>query len=217
MSKNSVSVKICGLTTEEAVADAIAAGADFIGVVFFSKSPRHVSMDRAAEILQFVPETVSRVGLFVDPDDALLDTVMNHVRLDYFQLHGHETPERVEAIRLEYGMPVIKGLGIHDATDLESAKAYADIADWLLFDAKAPAGAGRPGGNAVTFDWSLLSRHQWPCPWMLAGGLTPDNVGEAIRLSGAKAVDVSSGVERSPGIKDAGQMAHFIQSAKSIT
>jgi len=209
-----VKIKICGLTEEEAVDAAIDAGAEFIGVVFYEKSPRFVTIDRAAELFDMVPEEIGRVGLFVNPDNALLDQVMNNLRLDYFQLHGTESPERVEEIRLEYGMPVIKAIAVGSAEDLDAAHAYADVADWLLFDAKAPAGADRPGGNAVSFDWTLLSGRKWPCPWMLAGGLTPENVAEAVRLSGARAVDVSSGVESSPGVKDFEKIDAFIRAAQ---
>lgn len=211
---NTVEVKICGLTDGDAVDAALEAGADFVGVVFFEKSPRHVGLLEAAEILQWVPEEVRRVGLMVDPDDALLARVMNNVRLDVFQLHGSESPERVEAIRQEFGMPVIKALGISTAADLDAAKAYDGVADWLLFDARPPAGADRPGGNAAAFDWSLLKGRNWTSPWFLAGGLTPDNVAQAIALSGAGAVDVSSGVESAPGVKDEDLIARFIAEAK---
>jgi len=213
MSK-SVKVKICGLTDEDAVDAALDAGADFVGVVLFDKSPRAVSIERAAEVLEFVPEDILRVGLFVDPDDALLENAMNNLRLDMFQLHGHESPERIEEIRQEFGMPVMKALGISTAADLDAAQAYAEIADWLLFDAKPPADADRPGGNAVSFDWTLLKGRKFACPWMLAGGLTIDNVAEAIKQSGAKAVDVSSGVESAPGVKDAEKIAAFIKAAR---
>lgn len=216
MAKKPVQVKICGLTDEDMVDAAIDAGADFLGVVFFAKSPRNLTIERAAEVLEFVPEDVKRVGLFVNPDDAFLEDVMNNLRLDMFQMHGSESPERIEAIRLEFGMPVIKALGISSAADLDAAQAYADVADWLLFDAKAPAGADRPGGNAAAFDWSLLADRKWPCPWMLAGGLDATNVAEAIRLSGARAVDVSSGVESAPGVKDAEKIAAFIAAAKGV-
>lgn len=212
--KAPVQVKICGLTDEEAVEAAVEAGADFLGVVFFEKSPRALSPFRAAEILQWVPDDVRKVGLFVDPDDALLNDVMNNLRLDFFQLHGRETPERVEQVRLEFGMPVIKALGIADPADLDAAAAYAGVADWLMFDAKPPSGADRPGGNAQAFDWTILEGRRWPCPWFLAGGLTEETVAEAIRLSGAKAVDVSSGVESAPGVKDPARIARFIAAAK---
>ena len=209
-----VKVKICGLTDEEMVDAAIDAGADMVGVVFFEKSPRHVSIERANELLEFVPEEVTRVGLFVNPDNAFLDQIMNNLRLDLFQFHGTESPERIEEVRLEYGMPVMKAVAISSAADIEAAMAYAEVCDWLLFDAKPPADSDLPGGNAVSFDWSLLAGRKWPCPWMLAGGLTADNVVEAIRKSGARAVDVSSGVESAPGIKDAEKIAAFIRAAK---
>jgi phosphoribosylanthranilate isomerase len=211
-----VLVKICGLTDEEAVEAAVEAGADLVGVVFFAKSPRNLSVERAAELLQFVPEDVRRVGVFVDPDDALLDAVMNNLRLDLFQFHGKESPQRVEAVRLEYGMPVMKAVGVAVAADLTLAEAYLAVADQLLFDTKAPAEAERPGGNAATFDWTLLKGRRWPLPWMLAGGLDADNVAEAVRLSGAKSVDVSSGVESAPGVKDPALIRRFISAAKGL-
>jgi len=209
-----VQVKICGLTEEEMVDAAIDAGADFVGVVFFDKSPRGVTIERANELLEFVPEEVMRVGLFVDPDNAFLDEIMNNLRLDLFQFHGKETPQRIEEVRMEYGMPVMKALHIASAADLDAAEDYAQVADWLLFEAKPPAGADRPGGNATSFDWSLLKGRKFSCPWMLAGGLHPDNVAEAIAQSGARAVDVSSGVESAPGVKDAEKIAAFIRAAK---
>lgn len=215
MSGKPVKVKICGLTEEDAVDAAIDAGADFVGVVFFEKSPRHVGIERANQLLEFVPEEVRRVGLFVDASNEFLDRVMNHLRLDLFQFHGSESPRRVDDARLEYGMPVMKAVGISSTADLALAGEYADICDWLLFDAKGPAGSDRPGGNAVCFDWSLLNGRKWPCPWMLAGGLDAGNVAEAVRLSGAGAVDVSSGVETAPGIKTAEKIAAFIRAAKS--
>jgi phosphoribosylanthranilate isomerase len=209
-----IAVKICGLTEEAGIEAAVEAGADFLGVVFFESSPRYVTFDRAAELLQFVPKKVERVGLFVDPTNEMLDMAMNHVRLDYFQLHGQESPERVEAIRLEYGMPVIKAISIAGPGDLVAARTYADVADRLLFDAKPPAEATRPGGNALAFDWTLLHGQRWKCPWFLAGGLTPDNVAIAIEASGAGAVDVSSGVESAPGVKDPVLVTRFIKAAK---
>ncbi|HVI53063.1 MAG TPA: phosphoribosylanthranilate isomerase [Candidatus Sulfotelmatobacter sp.] len=214
MSVKPVKVKICGLTDEETVDAAIDAGADFVGVVFFDKSPRGVTIERANELLEFVPEEVQRVGLFVDPSNEFLDQIMNNLRLDLFQFHGSETPERIDEVHMEYGMPVMKALGVSSAADLDAAQTYAEVCDWLLFDAKAPAGADRPGGNAAAFDWSLLAGRKWACPWMLAGGLHAGNVAEAVRLSGARAVDVSSGVESAPGVKDAEKIAAFIRAAK---
>jgi phosphoribosylanthranilate isomerase len=207
-------VKICGLTDPAAAEWAAEAGASFLGVVFFPPSPRAVTLSRAAEIFEFVPAKIARVALFVDPSDSQLEQAMNQVRLDYLQLHGRESPERVEQIRLEFGMPVIKALGIGGAADLEAAKTYDSIADMLLFDAKPAPGADRPGGHGQAFDWSLLQGRKWSSRWFLAGGLTPDNVAQAISQSGAKLVDVSSGVEKAPGVKDPDKVARFINAAK---
>lgn len=210
---SAVEVKICGLTDEDNIDAAIEAGADYIGLVFFPKSPRNVSPDLAAELVQLCDE-VKKIGLFVDPDDALLDQVLTQLRLDLVQLHGSETPERVEYIRQEYGVPVMKVIPISTAADLAQADLYADVADWLLFDAKAPKDATLPGGNALSFDWTILKGFKSPLPWMLAGGLTLDNVAEAIKITGAKAVDVSSGVESAPGVKDADKIRAFVKAAK---
>ena len=207
-------VKICGLTDPAHAEDAADLGANFVGAVFFEKSPRFVSFQRAAEIFEFVPAKVTRVGLFVNPADGFIDQAMNQLRLDYIQLHGDETPERVEQVRLEFGMPVIKALAIAAKSDLEAAKAFDGVADMLLFDAKAPAEATRPGGNGLSFDWALLKDSRWQSPWFLAGGLTPETVEQAIASSGAKMVDVSSGVESAPGVKDYDKMAAFIAAAK---
>lgn len=209
-----VEVKICGITDEDAMDAAIEAGADYVGLVFFPPSPRNVTPDRAAELVEFAPGDVTKVGLFVDPDDSTLDAVLTRVRLDLLQLHGHETPERVEAIRLEYGLPVMKVLSVSDAADLDAAEPYLAVADRLLFDAKPPKGAVLPGGNATSFDWSILTGRKWGLPWMLAGGLTPANVAEAVRISGASCVDVSSGVESAPGVKDAEKIRAFIAAAR---
>jgi phosphoribosylanthranilate isomerase len=212
-----IKVKICGLTDPAHADDAADLGASFVGAVFYEKSPRFVSFARAAEIFEFVPAKVSRVGLFVDPDDFTLNQAMNNIRLNYLQLHGTESVERVEQVRLEFGMPVIKALTISSKADVEAAKAYDGVADILLFDAKAPQGAERPGGNGVAFDWSLLKETRWQSPWFLAGGLTPDNLEQAIAASGGKMVDVSSGVESAPGVKDYDKMAAFIEAAQGRT
>lgn len=208
-------VKICGVTTEEAVDAAVEAGADFIGLVFYPPSPRAVTPERAAELVELI-EDVVKVGLFVDPDDALLDEVLAHVRLDLLQFHGSESPERLEQVRLEYGIPVMKVISVSSAEDLAAAEPFFTAADRLLFDAKPPKGATLPGGNAVSFDWTILQGRSFPLPWMLAGGLTPDNVAEAVRVTGAPAVDVSSGVESAPGVKDVDKIAAFIAAAKGL-
>ena len=209
-----VEVKICGINDEDSMDAAIEAGADYVGLVFFPPSPRAVTPDRAAELVEFAPGDVSKVGLFVDPDDATLDQVLTRVRLDLLQLHGHESPERIEAIRLEYGLPVMKVISVASVEDLAAAEPYLAVTDRLLFDAKPPKGAVLPGGNAVSFDWSILTGRKWGVPWMLAGGLTPANVAEAVRISGASAVDVSSGVESAPGVKDADKIRAFIQAVR---
>ncbi|MBI5163623.1 MAG: phosphoribosylanthranilate isomerase [Magnetospirillum sp.] len=209
-----VEVKICGITDEEAMVAAVDGGADLVGLVFFPPSPRHLTIARAAELADLVPEDVTKVGLFVDADDATLDAVLTQVRLDLLQFHGSESPERIAAVRLEYGLPVMKVIPVATAVDLAAAAPFLDVADRLLFDARPPKGAVLPGGNAAAFDWSLLTGWRAPLPWMLAGGLDAANVAEAIRISGAPAVDVSSGVESAPGIKDPARIEAFIRAAK---
>ena len=207
-------VKICGLTDARAVEAAVEAGADFVGVVFFRKSPRFIEPEQAAALLAEVPRRIKKVGLFVDAEDALFERVLKNVRLDLLQLHGKEPPARVAALRAQWGIAAMKVIGASAAADLDAAKPYLDIADRLMFDAKPPPGATRPGGNAVSFDWTILAGRKWPLPWFLAGGLTARNVARAIRLSGAKAVDVSSGVESAPGVKDPRKIRAFIRAAK---
>ncbi|KAF0113772.1 MAG: phosphoribosylanthranilate isomerase [Rhodospirillaceae bacterium] len=210
-----VAVKICGLTRPED--GTAAAGATFVGVVFFPPSPRFIMPGDAAAILEKLPDRVGRVGLFVDPDDAWLATVTRHVRLNMIQLHGRESPTRVTAVRQTFGVPVMKALSLRTYADLKSIPAYVGVADWLLFDAKAPTASDRPGGHGLAFDWELLSSSgRWPIPWMLAGGLTPTNVIEAIRCTGANAVDVSSGVEERPGVKSATKIQAFLEAVRKI-
>ena len=209
-----VEVKICGITSEEAMEAAVEAGADYVGLVFYPPSPRALTPTRAAELMQYLPDDIVTVGLFVDAEDALLDQVLAECRLDLLQCHGIESPERLEAIRLEYGLPVMKSIAVAEAADLAAAEPYLAVADRLLFDARPPKGAALPGGNATVFDWTLLAGRKWGLPWMLAGGLTPANVAEAVRVSGARAVDVSSGVESAPGIKDPAAIHAFIAAVK---
>lgn len=211
-----IQVKICGLRDSDGARAAVDAGARYLGFNFFPKSPRYVTPEQAAKLAVQVPVGVAKVGLVVDADDALLDQIMAQVPLDFIQLHGHETPERVAQVRGRYGLPVIKVLGVAQASDLDPIDAYSAVADQLLIDAKPPKGAVLPGGNGVAFDWKLLAgRKYWTKPWMLAGGLTPENVAEAIKLTGARQVDVSSGVESAPGVKDAGLVRAFVQAAQS--
>ncbi len=206
-------VKICGLSDAQHVKAAVTAGARYLGFVFFPKSPRNVSIERAAKLMVDVPVGVAKVALVVNADDALLDRITSETLVDMMQLHGSESPERVAQVKAHYGLPVMKAVGIAGPEDVAQIERYAGVADQLLIDAKAPKGADLPGGNGIAFDWRLVQRKYWPCPWMLAGGLTPDNVAEAIRLTGAKQVDVSSGVESAPGIKDDRLIAAFCAAA----
>lgn len=206
-------VKICGLRDVAMMQAAVDAGASYVGLVFFPKSPRNVTIAQAAEVARAVPAGIAKVALVVDPDDALLDAITDVVPLDILQLHGHETPQRVAAIRARYGLPVMKAVGVADASDLAALDDYAKVADQILVDAKPPKDATLPGGNGLAFDWRLIAGRRWPVPWMLAGGLTPQNVAEAIALTGAAQVDVSSGVETAPGVKDAELIAAFCAAA----
>lgn len=209
-----IRVKICGLKEPSHVAAAVDAGAKYVGFVFFPKSPRHLDIPAAAALAQHVPFGVAKVALTVDATDAELDAITAAVPLDMLQLHGAESPERVAAVKARYGLPVMKAVGVATAADLAALDLYGRVADQLLVDAKPPKDAVLPGGNGLAFDWRLIARKYWPCPWMLAGGLTPENVAEAVRLTGARQVDVSSGVESAPGIKDSGRIAAFIAAAQ---
>ncbi|HCP82444.1 MAG TPA: phosphoribosylanthranilate isomerase [Octadecabacter sp.] len=213
---SNIRVKICGLRTAADVAAAASAGATYMGFVFFPKSPRNISIEDAAALAVEVPIGVAKVALVVNADDALLDTITAAVPLDMLQLHGSETPERVAEVKARYGLPVMKAVGIADASDVPAIDDYAAVADQLLIDAKPPKDAALPGGNGLAFDWTLLAdRKYWTVPWMLAGGLTPDNVAEAALRTGASQVDVSSGVEGAVGVKDAGLIASFVAAAKA--
>ncbi len=204
-------VKICGLTTPETIAAAVDAGAAYVGLVFFPKSPRYLTIEAARNLALDIPEGVAKVALTVDADDGLLDQITARVPLDMLQLHGSETPERVSTVKARYGLPVMKALGVADAPDLEAINTYASVADQILVDAKPPKGGELPGGNGLPFDWRLIAGRRWSVPWMLAGGLTPENVGEAQHLTGARQVDVSSGVESAPGVKDVSAISAFIE------
>lgn len=212
----SVDAKICGLSREDAVAAAVAGGARFVGFVFYPPSPRHLSIERAAQLAAAVPPGITRVGVLVDPDDALLVRLLAKVPLDLLQLHGKETPDRVAAIKDRFRTAVMKAIPVADAGDLEAAPPYFAVADWLMFDAKPPKDAAHPGGNALAFDWRLLRARRWPLPWMLSGGLDPGNVAEAATISRAPAVDVSSGVESAPGVKDPDKIAAFLARAGAL-
>lgn len=209
-----VRVKICGLRSREDVAAVAKAGAAYFGLNFFPPSPRFVSLSLARDLALAAPPGLAKVALTVDADDAALDGIVEAVPLDMLQLHGHESPDRVAQVRARYGLPVMKVVGIADEGDLPALMDYATIADQIMIDAKPPKGAALPGGNGLTFDWRLVAQRRWLRPWMLAGGLTPANVAEAIRLTGARQVDVASGVESAPGVKDAARIAAFVAAAR---
>ena len=209
-----VEAKICGLSTPETVDAAVQFGARWVGFVTYPPSPRHIATETMRALGERVPKTVGRVGLFVDPDDALLDEKLEAGGLDLLQLHGDETPERVDAIKARTAKPVMKVIKVASAIDVERGiAAYAGVADRLMFET---AGGTLPGGNAKTFDWSILSGRTVPVPWMLAGGLTPDNVAEAVRVTGARTVDVSSGVESSRGVKSIELIRAFLARTASL-
>lgn len=209
-------VKICGLSDERGLKAALDSGAAFVGFNFFRRSPRYVTFERAGELAALVPRGVKTVGLFVNPSDAELEAATNAVQLDMIQLHGDETPERLDAVKKLTGLKIIKVVGVSQPRDLIDAQAFEGHADWLLFDAKPPKDATRPGGNAVAFDWTLMKTYVGKTPWLLAGGLAPANVVEAIRTSGAGAVDVASGVETRPGVKSPAKIRAFLRGAQSL-
>lgn len=212
-----IRAKICGLKTREDIAIAAEAGAAYVGLNFFSKSPRSVSIAQAAVLASEAPLGIAKVGLVVNASDAELDAITGAVPLDMLQLHGSESAERVAEVKARYGLPVMKVIGVAEAADLAPVDHYSQVADQIMVDAKAPKGAVLPGGNGISFDWSLLAgKKYWQAPWMLAGGLTPENVAEAIRKTGARQVDVASGVESAPGVKDADLMRAFVAATRSL-
>lgn len=206
-------VKICGLTTTETLNAAVDAGAAYVGFVFFEQSPRHLEIPMATTLAQSVPVGVCKVALVVNADDEMLDAILGSVPIDMIQLHGRETPERVAQIKDRFGLPVMKAVGIADESDLPALMDYGQVADQILVDAKPPKDATLPGGNGLAFDWRLIANRRWATPWMLAGGLTPQNVDEAVRLTGARQIDVSSGVEMTTGVKDIQRISDFIRAA----
>ena len=211
---NQTRVKICGLRSAADLRVAAEAGAGYVGLVFFNKSPRHVSLSEAAAITANAPPGLCKVALVVDADDATLDALTAAVPIDMLQLHGSETPARVAEVKSRYGLPVMKAVGVASEADLPKLAEYGAVADQLLVDAKAPKGSDIPGGNGVAFDWRLIAGRRWPVPWMLAGGLSAQNVAEAVRLTGARQVDVSSGVEVTPGVKDPALIRAFVTAAR---
>ena len=210
----SVLVKICGLKTPEALDAALDAGADFVGFVFFPPSPRNLVFDHAGDLGQRVKGRARKVALTVDADDSIFTRIVETLRPDMLQLHGHETPARVSDLKARYRLPVMKALPVETASDLAAVGSYTPVADWLLFDARPPREATRPGGLGKSFDWTLLKDLDPGIPFMLSGGLDAGNVAEALAVTRAPAVDVSSGVERAPGEKDSAKIRAFIRAAR---
>ena len=214
-------VKICGLTTAETLRAAVDAGADFVGVVAYPRSPRAVSPLRAAAVLEGAGMTRERaakvVAVTVDPDDALLRGIADWIAPDFIQLHGSETPERAAQVRAITGAGIIKCIPVSGAADLDAAADWAEAADHLMFDARTPEGASLPGGMGVSFDWSMLKGRTFARPWFLAGGLDAGNVAGALAASGAPMVDVSSGVERAPGVKEPALIAAFVEAVRAAS
>ena len=214
-----INTKICGISKLEAARAAAGNGAAFLGFIHFAKSPRHLDTDAMTALMQAIRRDGIRlplVAVTVNPGDALLVALRDTVKPDIVQLHGHETPERVAEVKALTGLPVIKAVSVSNAGDLDAAIPYEAVADYLLFDAKAPKDAALPGGLGLSFDWTLLAGRNWQKPWFLAGGLGPDNVAEAVRISGAKSLDVSSGVESAPGVKSPELISRFLRTAKAL-
>jgi phosphoribosylanthranilate isomerase len=211
----SVLVKICGLKTPDALDAALEAGADFVGFVFFPPSPRNLGIEAARALGERVQHRAKKVALSVDATDAELERVIEALKPDMLQLHGKETQERVVTVRSRFGLPVMKALPIEQKPDLAPIRIYEKVADWMLFDGRAPREATRPGGLGKTFDWSLLENFDLKIPFMLSGGLDVGNVAEALRITRAPAIDVSSGVERAPGEKDPEKIRAFVRAARA--
>lgn len=207
-----ITAKICGVNAADAVAAVIAGGASHMGLNFYPPSPRYVTPEKAAALAAGTPGEVCKVGLFVDADDQTLGATLDAVELDLLQLHGDESVERVAAVRTAFGLPVMKAIRVAGPADIDTASTFAEVADWLLFDARAPANmvGALPGGNALSFDWGLIAGRSWPVPWMLSGGLEIGNVAEAVSVSGARMVDVSSGIEDCRGHKSPAMIEAFL-------
>lgn len=208
-------IKICGIKTPEILSVTAGAGARFAGFVFVPESPRYIHPEQARLLSRQLPTGLRSVGLFMNPTDENLSHILGVVSLDFIQLHGDESPARVQAIKSRFQLPVIKAFAISAATDLDQVAAYVTVIDWILFDAKAPASSNIAGGNGIAFDWTILKGKTFAKPWMLSGGLTPDNVAEALSILKPDAVDVSSGVESTRGVKDAQKIRDFIAAVKT--
>ncbi len=213
-----VEAKICGIKDSSALDAAVTGGARFVGLVFYPRSPRYVSPEAAAALAARAPKRITKVGLTIDADDDTIGKILNQVPLDMLQCHGKEEPERIEQLKMRFGLPVMKAVGIAAEEDVARAGRYEDCADWLLFDAKPPETLPNalPGGNALVFDWNLIAGSDWSKPWMLSGGLNAGNVADAIKVTGARAVDVSSGVEDSPGVKSPERVSAFLNAVHQL-
>lgn len=207
-------VKICGLSTTETLTAALDEGADMTGFIFFAKSPRHVSPDQAADLRKLAKGRAQAVAVTVDADDATLDAIVATMKPDWLQLHGHETPQRAAELKARHKLPVIKAFSVREAADLAAITPYRGIADRFLFDAKPPKGSDLPGGNGVSFDWTLLAGLEPGLDYLLSGGLNADNIGQALTITGAPGIDISSGVESAPGIKDAAMIRRFFAAVR---
>ena len=216
MTRKSPLVKICGLSTAASLSAALEAGADMVGFVFFGPSPRNISLSEAAALGSLVKGRAKKVALTVDADDALIDAISRALSPDILQLHGRETPERAAALSARTGKQIMKAIGVRDRADLAGVPAFAEVCDWLLLDAKPPKEATRPGGNGRAFDWSILDGFSPGKPWLLSGGLTPANVADALTLTRAPGVDVSSGVESAPGVKDEAAIRAFVAAVRAL-
>ncbi len=208
-------IKICGLKTDDAVAAALDGGASHIGFIFFAKSPRNIDPVEAGRLRKAAIGRAKAVAVTVDADDATLDAIVAAMKPDFLQLHGHETVERVAQVKARFGLPVIKAFALRERGDLDQIKPYNDVADIFLFDAKPPKGSELPGGNGVSFDWQLLSALDGQVPYMLSGGLNAANIGAALQATNARGIDISSGVESAPGVKDVSLIKEFFQAVRA--
>jgi phosphoribosylanthranilate isomerase len=211
----SLDIKICGLKTKPALDAALSGGASHVGFIFFAKSPRYIDPTEAGRLRQLAAGRALAVAVTVDADDEMLDGIVSAMRPDMLQLHGRESPERVSAVKARYGLPAMKALSVRTASDLDPIRAYRGIADRFLLDAKPPAGSELPGGNGVTFDWNLLAALDRDVDYMLSGGLGAANVGEALRIANPPGIDVSSGVESAPGVKEPALIAEFFRAVRT--
>ncbi len=217
MTPKPVLVKICGLRTSESLSAALDAGADMVGFVFFGPSPRNIALSEAASLGALVRGRARKVALTVDADDGFIDAIARALDPDILQLHGRETPERAAALSARTGKQIMKAIGVSQPADLDTVAAYAAVCDWLLLDAKPPKEATRPGGNGLAFDWSILDGFDPGRPWLLSGGLDAGNVAAALARTGAPGVDVSSGVESAPGVKDEAKIRAFVAAARGLS